>query len=188
MISEPSNPTQIKSSAGRGQSPCPGRQKRYESKPAFANSWTRPLLCPKGSKLMAVTGCFPNFSRKYALPVSICRIKDSPQGILQSGCKYQPPMMCHFPFSTSFWIRANSAGSISSIHLYSTTSLWLNTRPSYSSQKTAAIRKVEMAAAIPSSISHSHTGSIWALQIKCKSFILISPILFPLHPRAKQPG
>ena len=30
---------------------------------------------------------------------------------------------------------------------------------------------LEMAAEIPSSMSHSHTGSMWALQIKCKSFI-----------------
>ena len=37
-----------------------------------------------------------------ALANQLVLTKDSPLGILQSGCKYHPPMICQFPALTSF--------------------------------------------------------------------------------------
>ena len=74
-------------------------------------------------------------------------------------------MMCQRPSRTSRRMRANSAGSYSSTQRYSIASLWLNTKLSNSSQKSAAPRKVDSVSAAPSSHSHCQTGSMWALQI-----------------------
>ncbi|MCK7523931.1 MAG: hypothetical protein MZV64_43065 [Ignavibacteriales bacterium] len=45
-----------------------------------------------------------------------CRTNDSPDGRLQSGCRYHPPMTCQRPARTSVRIRSKSAGSCSSTH------------------------------------------------------------------------
>lgn len=150
----------------------PGRINKYESKPFLLSICTRPLVCPKGSKFIAVVGVLSNFSLKYLLPYSICRIKDSPDSIVQSGLRYQPPIICHFPSATSFCMRPNNSGSYSSIHSYKSASLWLNTNPSNSSQKSAAVRNVEIASAAPSCHFHSHIGSMCALHNKYTFFIL----------------
>jgi len=58
--------------------------------------------------------------------------------------------------------------------LYSSASLWQKTKPSYCSQKSAAVRKVAMAAVAPSCQFHSQTGSKCALHTRKIFFILVT--------------
>ena len=125
----PSYPSQIKYSAGSFN--CGygiyfpyGRINIYPSCPHFAIICTMPRECPNGSKFTAVVGFTPNFSRKYISPSRIWRTIPSPQGIRQSGCKNQPPIICHLPSFTSSLISSNNAGAYFSVYLYNVTSLW----------------------------------------------------------------
>src|SRR5215211_8960345 len=84
---------------------------------------------------------------------------------LTSGWMYWPPVMCHWPLSTSRRTRSKSSGSIRSTCSKSHDSPRVNTNSGYSSQRSAAERNVASASSTPACQDHSHTGSMWAFPI-----------------------
>ena len=89
--------------------------------------------------------------------------------MLQSGSTHQPPMTWNLFSATRSRMVANSSGSLSSIHWRYTTESHVKTNSGYSSMRSTADWKVARTSWYPSGPATSHTGSMCALPIMCRT-------------------
>jgi len=125
---------------------------------AFGQYLHQSSAMSKGIKIYRSCWCRTEMLFKIFTAQKYLAYKWFAEGILQSGCRYQPPMICQRFALTSFCIRLNNSGSNCCTHLYRITSLWLKTKFGYFSHNSAATRNVETAAEAPSSIPKAIPG------------------------------
>ena len=119
----------------------------------------------------------PNRDAHHAVPLTIWRMSDSPDGIKQSGSTHMPPPASQRPSFTRSEICENSAGCMRSIHSYCCGWLQRNVNVGLRSISRSIVAKVRVHLRLVSSSVQSHAVSIWAWPIAVHDVSVGEPAL-----------